>query len=181
MYPDSAPSNWKDILIDTHVNICVSPLHDKDKNPTGEDKKPHWHVVVMFDNTKTVKQAEEISSKLNATVPIPVQSVNGMIRYLIHKDNPEKAQYNKEDITVIGFYDIDEAFKNSIDKYNTIGEMIDYIEMNNITEFFMFLKYCREEKEDWFKSLCDSSYIIREYITSKRNYLKDLEEKSRMM
>lgn len=180
-YPDSAPANWREVLTEHHIDIVISPLHDKDINPTGEPKKPHWHGALIFDGPKTQAQAQEIVNTVNGTNVIDIKSLNGNIRYFTHIDNPEKAQYNKEDIIVIGSYDIDEAFKKSIDKYNTIGEMIDYIEENNITEFFMFLKYCRDEKDDWFKSLCDSSYIIREYITSKRNYLKDLEEKTRMM
>lgn len=174
MYPDSAPMNWRDVLEEHHLNIVISPLHDKDINPgTSEHKKAHWHVVVAFDNTKTIKQAQEISDSVNGTIPVAVKSMNGMVRYLIHKDNPEKAQYSRDDIINIGNYDIDEAFKCSIDKYNTIGLMIDYIEEHNITEFYKFMLYCKNSNQEWFKQLCDSSYVIREYIKSKRNYIKD--------
>lgn len=175
-YPDSAPSNWKDILTDFHINIVVSPLHDKDINPTtNEPKKPHWHIILIFDGVKTQSQVEAISKAVNGTIPIRVESVNGAIRYLIHIDNPEKAQYKREDILNIGSYDIDEAFRRSIDKYNTIADMLDYIEVNNINEFFQFMLYCRNENQDWFKALCDSSYVIREYIKSRRNYYKDVQ------
>ena len=44
VYPDSAPDDWRDILDDLHIPWCESPLHDKDQNPTGEQKKAHWHV-----------------------------------------------------------------------------------------------------------------------------------------
>lgn len=39
LYPESAPENWKDILQETGLSCCVSPLHDKDTNPTGEAKR----------------------------------------------------------------------------------------------------------------------------------------------
>ena len=175
MYPDSAPTNWREILVDYHVNIVISPLHNNDVNATGEPKKPHWHVVIMFDSVKTIKQAEEISKSVNGTIPIVCQSLNGMIRYLVHKDNPEKAQYSRDDIINIGSYNIDEAFKTSIDKYNTIGAMIDYIEEHDETEFYKFMLYCKDNNQEWFRSLCDSSYVIREYIKSRRNYIKDME------
>lgn len=174
MYPDSAPKNWKDILTEYHLNIIVSPLHNKDINPmTEEPKKPHWHCLVLYESLKSERQVQKIVDSVHGAKPIMCESVNGSIRYMTHIDNPEKAQYKKEDITVIGSYDIDEAFTRSIDKYANIGAMIDYIEDNNITEFFMFLKYCRANNQVWFKALCDSSFLIREYITSKRNYVKD--------
>lgn len=174
MYPDSAPTNWKEILTNYHINVIVSPLHDKDINPTtNEPKKAHWHVVLNFDSVKTIRQVEEIANSVNGTNPIKVESINGAIRYLTHIDNPEKAQYKREDITNIGSFDIDEPFKRSIDKYNYISEMIDFIETNNVNEFFQFMLYCKNENQEWFKALCDSSYVIREYIKSRRNYYKD--------
>lgn len=174
-YPDSAPKNWKDILIEHHTDIVISPLHDRDVNPTGEPKKPHWHCAIIFEGPKTRAQAQEVADSVNGVNVQYIKSLNGDIRYFTHIDNPEKAQYDRADIINIGAFDVDECFKRSIDKYNTISEMLDYIETNNITEFFIFLKYCREEKFDtWFKQLCDNSFIIREYITSKRNYLKDI-------
>lgn len=39
VYPDSAPDNWRDILDELHIPWVESPLHDKDQNPTGEQKK----------------------------------------------------------------------------------------------------------------------------------------------
>lgn len=175
MYPDSAPTNWREILENFHINIIVSPLHDKDINPTtNEPKKPHWHVVLNFDSVKTIKQVEEIANSVKGTKPIKVESINGAIRYFTHIDNPEKAQYKREDITNIGSFDIDEPFKRSIDKYNTIAAMVDYIEAHNETEFFKFFLYCKNNNQEWFKALCDSSYVIREYIKSRRNFIKDI-------
>ena len=175
-YPDSVPENWLSILEDLHINILISPLHDKDINPgTNEPKKPHWHCLAIFDTLKSYKQAEEVSKSVNGTSPIICQSTNGMIRYLIHADNPEKAQYAKEDIKKIGSFDIEDAFKNSIDKYLMIRDMIQFIKDNNITEYIDFMDYCSVNRfEDWFRLLCDScSFVIQGVITSNRNKLKD--------
>ena len=38
VYPDSAPENWQEILTQHFVPAFISPLHDKDLNPTGETK-----------------------------------------------------------------------------------------------------------------------------------------------
>ena len=48
VYPDSAPKNWREYLDETHIEWVESPLHEWDVNPTGEVKKPHWHVLLMF-------------------------------------------------------------------------------------------------------------------------------------
>ena len=39
VYPESAPSNWRDTLNKTHLRWIESPLHDKDVNADGEVKK----------------------------------------------------------------------------------------------------------------------------------------------
>ena len=36
VYPESAPEQWKEILGDMKVEVLISPLHNKDVNPTGE-------------------------------------------------------------------------------------------------------------------------------------------------
>lgn len=45
VYPESLPSNWEDIITETGLPMAFSPLHDKDVNPNGEEKKPHYHVI----------------------------------------------------------------------------------------------------------------------------------------
>ena len=62
VYADSAPSDWRDRLAATFIPSFISPYHDKDLNPTGEVKKPHWHVLIMFDSVKTSEQAEKVLS-----------------------------------------------------------------------------------------------------------------------
>ena len=49
VYPESAPENWREILAGYFIPAFISPLHDKDLNPTGEPKKPHHHVMLMFE------------------------------------------------------------------------------------------------------------------------------------
>ena len=36
VYPESAPSNWRELLDDTHLRWIESPLHDKDLDADGE-------------------------------------------------------------------------------------------------------------------------------------------------
>ena len=43
VYPESAPEDWIEQLQKTGLQCAVSPLHDKDTDPTGEPKKAHYH------------------------------------------------------------------------------------------------------------------------------------------
>ena len=67
VYPESAPKDWQDILSRHCVPAFISPLHDKDTNPTGEPKKPHYHCIVYYENATTLKNVKE-NVWLNMTV-----------------------------------------------------------------------------------------------------------------
>ena len=98
VYPESAPENWIENLSGCFVPCFISPLHDKDSNPTGEAKKAHYHVLIMFDSVKTIEQAREICEKIGGVGCEKVNSLRGYARYLCHLDNPEKFQYTPSEV-----------------------------------------------------------------------------------
>ena len=55
IYPDSLPSNWEEIILNTGLPMAISPLHDKDINPDGTEKKPHYHVIIYYENATLLK------------------------------------------------------------------------------------------------------------------------------
>ena len=169
VYPESAPENWQDVLSDQFVPAFISPLHDNDKNPTGEDKKEHYHVVIMFDSVKTAEQAIEIFTKIEGVSCEKVNSIRGYARYLCHLDNPEKAQYNQDDVRCLGGADYFATIGLPTDKYKAIKEMIEFCNENGIISYSDLLEYCSVERFDWFRVLCDNgTVVIKEYLKSKR-------------
>lgn len=168
VYPDSAPENWQEILSEQFVPAFISPLHDEDINPTGEAKKAHWHVMIMFEGVKTMEQANSIFEKIGGVGCEVVQSQRGYARYLCHMDNPEKHQYNAELVRSLCGADYNGTIGLVTDKYKAIGEMIDYCEENRIISYSELLKYCRNEHFDWFRVLCDNGTVVmKEYLKSK--------------
>lgn len=168
VYPESAPEGWQDILSDQFVPSFISPLHDKDLNPTGEAKKPHYHVVIMFDSVKTVEQAEYIFNLIGGVGCEVVQSIRGYSRYLCHLDNPDKAQYNQENVRCLCGADYSAVIGLVLDKYKAIGEMIDYCKENGVFSYSDLLEYARMERFDWFRVLCDNgTVVIKEYLKSR--------------
>ncbi len=168
VYPDSAPENWREILAEQLIPAFISPLHDKDLNPTGEPKKPHYHVMLMFDSVKCMEQGIDVFIKIGGVGCEVIQSVRGYARYLCHLDNPEKAQYNAESVKCLAGADYMSVIGLAIDKYKAIGEMIDFCEDNNIVSYSELLKFCRVERFDWFRVLCDNgTMVMKEYLKSK--------------
>ena len=168
LYPESAPKDWREQLKLSGLLAAVSPLHDKDVNPTGEPKKPHYHVVLMFEGKKSIAQVTEIFDTINGVGCEVVKSLRGYARYLCHLDNPEKAQYEPSDVRCIAS-DYIGTIGLAIDKYVAIGEMQDFCEQYNVVSFYALAKYARGHRQDWHRILCDcGSVFMREYLQSRK-------------
>lgn len=190
LYPESAPENWRDILDGYHIPWVESPLHDKDVNANGTVKKAHRHVILLFDGKKSFEQVKDITDTLNAPIPQKTANTKGLVRYLIHMDNPEKHQYKREDIICHSGADIEQYFELSMNSRTEIfGEMADFIMDSEIDNYADFLLYCRKHDEkDWFdiavnhntlaiNKLLDAMY--QKHNPKNKNVLKsvNLEEK----
>jgi hypothetical protein len=152
VYPESAPENWREILDGYHVPWVESPLHDKDVNPDGEVKKAHWHIILFFDGKKSFEQVQEITDALNAPIPQKTANAKGLVRYLIHMDNPEKYQYKREEIVCHCGADIEEYFAlSSSSRRAVLWEIIEFIQDSRVENFSDFIGFCLEtENREWF-------------------------------
>lgn len=170
-YPESLPSNWQDIIVESGLQCAVSPLHDNDVDPTGEIKKVHYHFIVMYDGPTTKNKVEEFCEKLNATIPIRLESIRGMYRYHIHLDNPEKYQYDDRDRLFFNGFDVasvSELTKTEVNKFKK--EIINFIDDNDIYEYSSLLKLLLESDNNQLFDVASSHTILfNTYITSKRH------------
>jgi hypothetical protein len=178
VYPESCPENWRELINEYQVEWIESPLHDKDIDveitEDGEKiekpKKPHWHIVINYKGKKSQTQVSEITTRINATEPFKVHSLTGQVRYMAHIDNPEKYQYDRREIKGHNGAEVTKLLKpTSESRYECLGQMIEYIEANNITSFRVLSKYAWDERrDDWFVLLTDNSTMfINSYIKSK--------------
>ncbi len=180
MYPESMPENWYELLEGTGLPFAISPLHDKDINPTGEPKKPHYHVICQYGNTTTQKNVREnVCDLVNATIPIKLESIKGMYRYHLHLDNPEKYQYDDRDRKFINGFDVssvDALTKTEIDKY--LREIQTFIDDNQIDEYYILMKYLLENDLYNLWSVASSKTVfLSTYLNSKRNAYKTSDRK----
>ncbi len=178
VYPESAPENWLTTASESKIPMFISPLHDKDINATGEPKKAHFHVMVMYDSVKTKEQAENFFKTIGGVGCETVNSVRGYARYLIHADNPEKEQYKIDDVKAFGGADYIQVIGTYADRSKANREMIAWIKENDCICFADLCDYASIHRSDWWDMLTNnSSYFIKEYIKSRTWKLHQLEEK----
>lgn len=171
VYPDSAPENWHDILEKTGLPIAIGPLHDKDLNPDGTTKKPHWHVLLVWENPTTQNNVKTIADALNAPLPTGLESLRGAYDYLWHKNNPEKFQYNAKDVIRLNGFDI--ANYAELTKAETLElkkEIFGLIQNNDLTEYNDLLLYLQAiERDDLFDIAINNTLAFNSILKSRRH------------
>lgn len=157
--------------------------HDADEEVDEETnevkpKKEHAHLVLMFKGNKSYSKMKELTEKLGCPRPIRIENITSMVRYLCHLDNPEKHQYEADE--VISGYGADylsmASYKN--DKYDIIREIIVFVNENDIRYYSDLFDYASRENERWFRALCDCCRedcyrYIYSRATKERDAVKD--------
>lgn len=168
IYPESAPEDWRERLSAAHVAALISPLHDNDTNPDGELKKPHRHVLVMFEGPKEFDtQVKPLFDEIGGVGRETVNSVRGYARYLCHLDNPEKAQYSTADVIQLGGADYNAIVHLPTDDSKMLVELFAYIKANQIYSLAELIDICAVNNMDWFNMITMSrAYIVDKYIKS---------------
>ena len=177
LYEDSAPENWREMLYLKGLCCAISPYHDNDINPTGERKKPHYHIILCFTGPVTYNTVCGITDEFNATIPQPLESVVGYYRYLTHKDNPDKAQYKEEDIQLINGFDATQVL-NSMEVFNILKNIHIMIMEKDIREYNDLLEYLMsEDLGDYYNVASTHTLFLNTLLTSRRHKLEKQKEK----
>ena len=86
-----------------NLKECAYIYHNKDVNDNGEPKEKHVHIYLYFINARALKGVYYLLKTYTETNVLIQVCKNRYVlvnEYFIHKDNQEKAQYNKSDIFV---------------------------------------------------------------------------------
>lgn len=168
VYPESAPADWMDKLSDYHVAALISPLHDKDVNPSGELKKAHYHVLVMFENPMNFDtQVKPIFDVMGAVGRENVISARGYARYLCHLDNPEKTPYSASEVVSMGGADYYAVTNLPIDDIKVITEIKNYCRKNEIYSLAELIDIAEVLHPEWYQTIVlNRCYVIDKYLKS---------------
>lgn len=181
----------------TLLPIYVSPLHDRDrytyedvvdareKDPdckllVGEQKKPHYHCMVRFGSDKSPEQVLRLLRPIGVTFclrlgnlensdkELKARSWRGYARYLIHADNPEKAQYSKDDVRSFHApeYKLAAALNLSAERLLRLEPVFEFIKSNGVVSYAWLVDYCLANAEDWAGLVMQNRGVIREYLQS---------------
>lgn len=172
IYPESAPADWRDIIRQRGLVAAASPLHDRDINADGTPKKPHHHVIVVYDGPTTYSNVLALSQgELGGTIPKVLDSPRGMYTYFTHEDNPEKAQYEKKDIEHFnGFNITDLCMLKASEIFEIKCRVVQFIDDNEITEYAVLIRcLMAAQMKDELQVATESTYFFDRYISSTRN------------
>lgn len=179
LYPDSTTYDTDKIikaLAAEHLTFALSPIHDKDLDDDGLLKKAHYHLLLAYSSATTLNNIRDWF-KVCGMPESDLHSVRvcasgvGYFRYLTHKDNPEKAQYNDSDIRV--YNDSDELFKKfsktASDKIDNLARIFQIVDELDTVSFHLLVQYLMLNERDLFKLLVSSSALavcVKEYQRS---------------
>ena len=168
VYPESAPADWMERLDQFHVAALVSPLHDRDMNPDGEPKKPHYHVMLMFESPVDYEtKVAPIFAEIGAVGRENVNSSRGYARYLCHLDNPEKAQYDPSEVRCMGGVNFYDVINLPTDDLKMLGEVFSYIQEHDIYSLAELLTVSQIYHPEWFAMITMSRcYVVDKFIKS---------------
>lgn len=172
VYPDSAPSDWKQLLDNLNIKWACSPLHDKDTDDDEQMKKAHWHIVLCYSGNKSFEQVCEDLSELNCPIPQICRDVRSSVRYFIHRDHPHKFQYNESEIEAFGGFDVADIFAlSTTEKHELFKQIFEFICEWDIKEYFELVNYSMtpEAPESWFSCITDNSMLFERYLKSNRH------------
>lgn len=185
LYPDSKTYDVDKVikaLAEEHLTFAVSPIHDRDIEDDGSPKKGHYHLLLSYSSATTLNNIRGWF-KLCGMPESDLHSVRvcasgvGYYRYLTHKDNPEKAQYDDKDIRL--FNDADELFKKfsktASDKIDDLVRIFQIVDELNTISFHNLIQYLMLNERDLFKMITSSSALaicVKEYQRSLEYDLK---------
>lgn len=171
LYPDSAPPNWMDVLQSTGLPCVVGPLHDKDINPTGEQKKPHYHVIVCYSGPTSYNVVKRLTDSLNQPIPQALEQIKGYYRYLTHMDNPEKYQYDSKDIKHINGFSISDYVELTRSEIDSIkANLISLCRNLGIVEYSELMDYLLDnDLQIEFSVASGNTLFFDRYLSSYRH------------
>lgn len=161
----TAPDDWREQLNNLGIPWAESPLHWKDRNPDGTLKKPHWHIILSWENgTTTYKNVLNICQMLNSPIPKKLVNPKGMYRYFNHLDNPEKYRYTDKPLHHNGF----ELQLTSTEITKIIQEITYKIINEDIREYAELLISCNDNPQ-YFDVATHHTLVFGKFIDSYRH------------
>lgn len=176
LWHNDAGISLLDVIEERRLRAYISPPHDSDYTPTGEQKKIHFHVVIVYDSLKTVEQFLEFVKECGGVAEpgrAIVDSLRGAVRYLCHLDYPDKHRYNEQDVICLGGADYQHAIHLASDDDKTGIEVRKFIRDYDFYYFCDLQDYADYWKPEWNIYLTAYASKVVSYLKSREKLAKD--------
>ena len=203
VYPESAEPNWKEKLQLLGCELAISPLHDKDlwthdspaikdeetgevleeagsRYQCGHRKKAHWHCIIKFEQTIKYKEANKIIRAItNGPYLQKCMSLKGQYEYFINQNNPEKYQYEKDEIERYNGFIIEATQTDRIIMIDEIGRVIaekGFLDLGEVRKYY-------EGQYEYINVIAQKSYYFEKLtqVNFRRKYPEGRTQKVRLV
>lgn len=169
LYKESCVTDIENALLALKIPCALSPLHDRDiHDDTGEVKKPHYHLLLHYTSLKSQRQVKEDLEPLRAVGAERVRDLRAYTRYLIHIDDPDKAQYDIQNLRVFNGFDISKYFEETkIGIDAGFAELVKIALEQGYTEYCSLVTYCLECDAELLPICRKSAYALTSFLRSR--------------
>lgn len=163
LYEDSTSYKYEEIIKNIKANSVQYAyiVHDKDVTTqsdieeqegieenlvkyVGEQKKKHTHVVWIVDNSIQLGLAANIMG-IPSNYVKKVKNKVGALQYLIHKNNPEKYQYEAENV-VTNIENFRKKYTEDLEGVMKAIKIMDFIDsVNGPITISVVARWCTQE------------------------------------
>lgn len=184
--------NWATIVYDEDNNIgqvinylmshfirfAVSPIHDMDQyedenlelgHHKGDIKKPHYHILMIFDCPKTRKQLEPITSDSPCVGLELIGNRKLYFEYLSHKN--ELFKYHYDEFAIQCFNCVRADFFGDVYLLNDIINDIMINDICSLLELISFYKVNHYDLPNILKVINKNAYLIKQILREKELHL----------
>lgn len=145
-------------------------LHDQDKYDTGEIKKPHWHVLSIFQGKKSYSQMMDLYKRCAGDGVNTVrfrEDIGGAARYLCHLDSPHKHHYDPHEVISLNGADYLEAVTTQSDLTKFDIQIKLLIDQYDICYFNHLSDYATFVVPDWRKCVDGRAVYWVKYLAAR--------------
>lgn len=148
----------------------------------GNIKKEHYHLICNYGAgaNKSLEQVQEdFCIPLNALAyPQIVKSERGAVRYLVHLDHPDKAQYRIDEVRFFNGYNPKDYFDISNADMDSLNiDIVNFIDNNNVDGYYELERITRKWAP-WHKYIVSHSIFFTYYFNSRNEiFNRELKEK----
>lgn len=180
LYPDNEAHCQALELVQSKFKNYAFALHDKDiyeedipsrDIKAGDLKKPHWHVVVKFQDARTRSSVvKDLLNLISILDIIPFSGVKEGLLYLVHAENEEKYQYDKNIVEgplkcdFLGYY-----AKVGLNEYEVCQSILNFIDSQPACTLNLLYQFCIQSG---YMSIYRRYYMIfKDLLQEQRKYV----------